>query len=590
MRLQTLLYKKNVLTFFLLLMSCLLFAQNNRSVQVRGLNAIVDYMDEASRINQLVYFDLLNFSQAWVINKERKAPNYWYSKISATGRMKSGSYAEFPQVKPDKEGFISDYDATFLSLYRAKANMDAQIRTAKITDPQVLSALKTFTQQLDSLVSGFRQLVTYIHDKRFTHDDGFLQAGRIIDLLTPMFQQYKTASDDLYKQIENHYTAALKPAKSQSVIQQAEKEILQSVQLLTDWEQQLYTDDDSHRLQNDKQLRALYEAGKVKDSFYLSKTYGYNYLSNGAFPHSRYKMFYSNMPSTIFWFKTDTAYNNKQLQRGIDNYNKYVNRYNWVIHYYNHFIENADGVAMAKIHEYSIKMAADVGMDTTQNVLLKKPRIGYRFGLVNPDEKTIVDNKPVLPLDTVIRNTVATRLQQVQPNHTVYLLDVSNSMMEQGRLDSLKKAILYLVSLQREVDRISVIEFANKPQTLLHFIACNNLALITQSINKLQTKGATNAADAITKGYGLIDSIGFYAGVTKLMIITDGAFEIDKQTRKLLESKQKSGVVLSILLLSKYQETATTTYFNKLIKKGMGQVYTLEQNSLQDVLIQEAGR
>ncbi len=588
MRKVQLLYKKTVLTFFLLLMSCLLFAQNKRSVQVRGLNAMVDYMDEASRINQLVYFDLLNFSQAWLINKERKAPNYWYSKISATSRTKSGSYAAFPQVKPDKEGFINDYDATFLPLYRAKANMDTQIRTAKITNPQILSALKTFTRQLDSMVSGFKQLVNYVHEKKFTQDNQLLQAGGIIDLLTPLFQQYKTASDDLYKQIETYYTAALKPVPSQAVIQQAKKEIWQIVQLLTDWEQQLYTDDDSHRLQNDKQLRALYEAGKVKDSFYLSKTYGYNYLSNGAFPHSRYKMFYSNMPSTIFWFKTDTAYQNKQLQRGVDNYNKYVNRYNWVIHYYNNFIENADGAAMANIHEYSMKMAADVGMDTAQNVLLKKPRIGYRFGLVNPSEKQVVVTNTVVPVDTVMRNTVATSLQQVQPNHTVYLLDVSNSMMEQGRLDSLKKAILYLVSLQRDVDRISVIEFADKPQTLLHFIACNNLPVVTESINRLETKGATNAADAITKGYGLIDSIGFYAGVTKLMIITDGAFEIDKRTRKLLEAKQKSGVVLSILLLSKYQETATTTYFNKLIKKGMGQVYTLEQNSLQEVLIQEA--
>ncbi len=581
--------KQFILIVALLLQSCLLFAQTNRNKQVRALNIIIDYMDEARRINQLVYFDLLNFSHAYFVNKKRVSPNYWYSKISATSRSKSGSYAEFPQVKPDKEGFINDYDATFLPLYRAKNTMDAQLRTAKIANPAIVNALKIFTQQLDSMVNGFKQLVSYIHDKKFTKDADFSGALQIIELLTPAFDQYKTVSDDLYKQIETYYTNALKPAATQSVIQKAEKEILQSVTLLKKWEQELYSDNDKSRLQNDLQLRALYEDGRKKDSLYLSKTYGYTYLSNGAFPHSRYKMFYSNMPSTIFWFKTDTAYHNKQLQRGVDNYNKYVNRYNWVIHYYNNFIENADGAAMANIHEYSMKMAADVGMDTAQNVLLKKPRIGYRFGLVNPSEKQVVVTNTVVPADTVIRNTVATRLQQVQPNHTVYLLDVSNSMAEQGRLDSLKKAILYLVSLQREVDRISVIEFASKPETILHFIACNNLPLITQKINRLETKGATNAAEAIAKGYGLIDSIGFYAGVTKLMIITDGAFEIDKQTRKLLESKQKSGMVLSILLLSKYQETATTTYFNKLIKKGMGQVYTLEQNSLQDVLIQEAG-
>ncbi|RYD82083.1 MAG: VWA domain-containing protein [Sphingobacteriales bacterium] len=583
-------HKLTILTVGFLLLSSLSFAQTNRNKQVRGLNSIVDYMDEASRINQLVYFDLLNFSQAYLINKKKRSPNYWYSKINATGRMKSGSYTEFPQVKPDKEGFINDYDATFLPLYRAKNRMDAQLLTAKITNPAILSTLKTFTHQLDSLVNGFKQLVDYVHNKKFASDSGFSGALQIIELLTPAFQQYKKASDDLYKPIEAYYTSVLKPAATQIVILQAEQELLQPVSLLQKWEQELYNDNDESRLQNDLQLRALYEEGRKKDSFYLSKTYGYKYLSNGAFPHSRYKMFYSNMPSTIFWFKTDTAYQHKQLQRGVDNYNKYVNRYNWVIHYYNNFIENADGAAMAKTHEYSMKMAADVGMDTAQNVLLKKPRIGYRFTLVNQTEKQVAENNTAEPLDTIIRNSIVSRLQQVQPNHTVYLLDVSNSMKEQGRLDSLKKSILYLLSLQRQADRISLIEFADEPETILNFIPCNNLPFITQKIKKLATKGGTNATDAIAKGYQLIDSIGFYAGLTKLMIITDGAFEVDKQTRKLLESKQKSGVILSILLLSKHQQTATTTYFNKLIKKGMGQVYTLEQNSLQDVLIQEAGR
>ncbi len=580
-----------MITTVVLLLSGLLLAQNKRNVTVRTLNTVIDYMDEASRINQLVYFDLLNFSQAYLVNQKKRSPNYWYSKISATVRLKSGSYAGLPQIKPDKEGFINDYDATFLPLYRAKNVMEAAIRNNKLNNPAVLSALRAFDTQLDSMVNAFKELVTYIHQKKFDTDEGFTYAGKIIDRLTPLFDAYKKASDHLYQAIETYYTTALKPAATQALIQTAQKELLQSVNLLENWEQQLYADDDGLRLQNDRQLRALYEEGRQKDSLYLSRTYGYNYLSHGAFPHSRYKMFYSNMPSTIFWFKTDTVYHNKQLQRGVNNYNAFVNRYNWMIHYYNRFIESADGLAISNTLEYSMKMAADVGLDTAQNVLLKKPRIGYRFGLVQPSATAALVKQTEKPVtgDTVMRTAAATRLQQVQPNHTVYLLDVSNSMLEQDRLDSLKKAILYLVALQREVDRISVIEFARKPEVILDFIACNNLPLITGKINRLLTKGATNAGEAIVKGYELIDSIGFYAGVTKLMIITDGAFEIDKATKKLLEAKQKSGVVLSILLLTKYPQTSTTGYFNKLIRKGRGQVYTLEQNSLQEVLLQEAG-
>ena len=581
---------KRCLFLGLLLHCSVLFAQKNRNLQVRALNTIVDYMDEASRINQLVYFDLLNFSQAYFINQKKKSPNYWHSQISATSRLKSGGFSEFPELKLDKEGFITDYDASFLPLLRTKKIMEKQLLNAAIPDKQVFANLRSFSGLLDSMVFHFKTLVGYIHQKKFNQDPNLQLAEAIINQLTPLFHQYKLAADNLYTSIQQYYTHFLPPLKTQASIQQAQQELLQTVRLLEKWEAELYTGNNANRKENDRQLHDLYETGKQKDSFYLRKTYGYNFLSNGAFPHARYQMFYSNMPSTIFWFNNDTIQHHQQLTKAADHYNAFVNRYNWTIHYYNQFIENADGMAIAKTQEYSIKMAADVGIDTAQNVLLKKPRIGYQFALQNTP--VIPHVKPVenpVSIDTGSLTPAEKRLQQVTQNHTVYLLDISNSMLEQNRLDSLKKAILYLVSLQRPEDRISVIAFADKAQTVLRFEPCNHLPLIAASINQLKTKGATNAVEAINSGYQLIDSIGVYAGVTKLMIITDGVFDIDKQTKKLLEAKQKQGIILSILLLTKYQESATVSYFNNLIKKGKGRVYTLEKSNLRDVLIEEAG-
>lgn len=557
----------------------------NRNNQVRSLNAVVDYMDEASRIQQQVYFDMISFCEAYTQNIGKPRPGAWHVAVQAGSRSKSSNFHLYKDLKPDAEGFIDDYQSRMLSFYGTRQDVDERLTKFPVKSNEVNNAFKVFRNVFDSMEVCYKQLVDYVHGERFKTDNGFVQARQIINVLQPFFDRYNNAASQLYSEIHSYYNSALKPLASQKIIRAAQEELLLSVKLMDDWYKQLYDGDDSQRAANDSALRALQKTGQPKAEQYLSKTYGYNVPANGAYPHSRYLMFYQNMSSTIFWFKSDKALQYKNMPPAFENYNKYVNRYNWVIHYYNQFIECADGRANARNMDYSPAMAAHVGADTTQNVLLKKPRIGYRFEWTTlaPKEEPLV----VTTMDSAFdrrRNLISF----AEPHHTVYLLDVSNSMREEHKLDTLKQGMKYLVDLQRAVDYISVIAFADSSYKLMRFKPCNEKEVIHTVIDKLQTSGATNAEAAVRDGYVLVDSTLNYKGKTKVVIITDGQFTLEKTTKKKIELYQVKGVHLSILLLGRIHDLDTIEYFKELCKKGNGNFYDMRQYNLQEVLVKEA--
>lgn len=558
----------------------------NRNQQVRTLNTIVEFMDEASRLDQQMYYDILSFCRAYALNLKKKNNNIWDISVSASAKLKSGDFSLYEELHPDAEGFINDYESRMLPCIRARMDLKNKVAKFPVKDAGIRLALKAYENCFDSMLYRYKQLVDYVHHQLYKQDDKNAGAKQIISNLQPWFELYNQAAGKLYLNIQHYYTASLPPLKSQAVIRNAQKELLLSVDVIDKWAAELYRGDNSRRVINDSLLRLLNKEGRPKAAAYLQQTYGYNRLSNGAYPHSRYDMFFGNMPATIFWYIGDTVSNNELISRGHNNYNKYVNRYNSVIHYYNEFIECADGQAFANNIDYSLKMAGETGVDTAQNVLLKKPRLAYQFALVVPADEN--DDYGNIKQGDSIEQRRRELIRSADPHHTVYLLDVSNSMKEEHKLDTLKEAMKYLVKLQRPVDNISVIAFADSAETIMRFTPCDEKKSIYKNIDKLETSGATNAEDAVLDGYKLVDSTQQYKGKTKIVIITDGQFTLEKPTKKKIEAYQKAGVHLSILLLGSIHDIDTIEYFQMLCAKGNGNFYDMRQNNLMEVLVKEA--
>ncbi len=548
---------------------------SKRNQQVFTLNAIVDYMNEASRIQQQVYFDITRFAGAYTNNLQKNNVHLWHVSVKPGRRLKSGDFHLYKALTPDKDGYIDDYQSAMLPLYRVKKVLSERISGYPVENEPVNHTLAHFQRCFDSLECTYKKMVDYVNNQRFTTDTGFTDAGRILYALQPLLEKYNTASAQLYGEIERYY-ATFTPLETQPLINAAQKELLQSVHLIEAWRDQLYNGDDSRRHENDSLLRSLNKQGQSLADHYLSGTYGFNQPNNGAFPHTRYLTFYRNMTGTIFWFKSDTTHYFRHMPREYETYNKFVNRYNWVIHYYNQFTECSDGLANAENMDYSPEMAARLGADTAQNVLLKKPRIGYRFAWVMPEQEDEAQQQ------------WRQMILSADPHHTVYLLDVSNSMREEHTIDTLKKGLKSLVQLQRETDRISIVTFGDSSDILIRFSPCNEKETIFKIIDNLQVRGATNAEAAVNDGYQLVDGSIGYKGKTKLLIITDGQFALSGKSKRKIRRYQSKGISLSILLLGNRHDPETTGYFRLLCKDGNGNFYDMRKHHLPDVLVKEA--
>ncbi len=117
------------------------------------------------------------------------------------------------------------------------------------------------------------------------------------------------------------------------------------------------------------------------------------------------------------------------------------------------------------------------------------------------------------------------------PPHYVLLLDVSKSMLENNKLDSLKKATLNFIQQLPPTSVVSIITFSEKSSTLLKATPVSDVKSIAAAIDTLQTTGATNFNAGLHAGYDIAYSAKENVSV---IVVTDGVFPVNGNAKKLI--------------------------------------------------------
>jgi Ca-activated chloride channel family protein len=135
------------------------------------------------------------------------------------------------------------------------------------------------------------------------------------------------------------------------------------------------------------------------------------------------------------------------------------------------------------------------------------------------------------------------------PANLVFLMDVSGSMGSPDKLPLVKTALSGLAGELGEQDRVSIVVYAGAAGLVLE--PTNNTAEIRRALEQLSAGGSTAGGAGIQLAYNIAEDNFIEGGVNRVILATDGDFNVGLQSREalieLIEKKRDTGITLTTL-------------------------------------------
>ena len=136
-------------------------------------------------------------------------------------------------------------------------------------------------------------------------------------------------------------------------------------------------------------------------------------------------------------------------------------------------------------------------------------------------------------------------------SNIVFLIDVSGSMDDEDKLPLLKDSMKLLVESLSKNDKVSIVTYANGTSVVLDGVSCDKKKTINKAFDKLMAGGGTNGESGIELAYEIAKKNYIEGGNNRVIIATDGDFNIGKhhgnELEDLISEKKETGVFLSVL-------------------------------------------
>lgn len=142
-------------------------------------------------------------------------------------------------------------------------------------------------------------------------------------------------------------------------------------------------------------------------------------------------------------------------------------------------------------------------------------------------------------------------LEKVPPCNFVFLIDVSGSMDMPNRLPLVKAAFQMFVKNLRAKDTVSIVMYGGTVGVWLQPTSGAEKDKIIESIESLTAAGDTPGESAIRFAYKLAESTFIKGGNNRVILATDGDFNVGENSEKALDElitkQRKTGIYLTCL-------------------------------------------
>jgi Ca-activated chloride channel family protein len=167
---------------------------------------------------------------------------------------------------------------------------------------------------------------------------------------------------------------------------------------------------------------------------------------------------------------------------------------------------------------------------------------------------------------------------QLPSSNLTFLIDTSGSMNTYDNLPLLKSAFTMLVETLTEDDIVSIVTYAGSAGVLLDSVSGNQKDKIIAAIENLSAGGSTAGGEGINMAYQLAEKNFMKAGNNRVILATDGDFNVGVSSVKALENlmteKRESGVYLTILGFG--TENLKDNKMETMAKNGSGNYHYID--------------
>jgi Ca-activated chloride channel family protein len=133
----------------------------------------------------------------------------------------------------------------------------------------------------------------------------------------------------------------------------------------------------------------------------------------------------------------------------------------------------------------------------------------------------------------------------------VFLLDVSGSMNQPNKLPLLIRSLVLLTGQLNEQDSVSIVVYAGASGVVLKPTQGDEKTKIKQALVSLSAGGSTNGQAGIELAYNMAEQAFIKGGVNRVILATDGDFNVGitshKRLIELIKHKRQKGIALSTL-------------------------------------------
>lgn len=200
-----------------------------------------------------------------------------------------------------------------------------------------------------------------------------------------------------------------------------------------------------------------------------------------------------------------------------------------------------------------------------------------------------ISSKPITPKP---EKKVVPKIKEVAPkqysqNNLVFLLDVSISMAQDGKLKLLKEYMANMLDSLPPYDYITIITFSGNAKLVLKPTQVIDKEEILSTLENIEPKGGTDANRGIKKAYDVLRKNYIEKGNNRIIVATDGVFKTNRKSRDLIaENLATKNIKLSVFHFVGDRTTSASS-LKELAAIGGGNYALVNETNITDKLAEE---